>query len=35
MVNRGGLLDSLETAARKWSDAPSGKTSFLEQLKVA
>ena len=35
MVNRGGLLDSLETAARKWIDAPSGKTSFLEQLKVA
>jgi hypothetical protein len=35
LVNRGGLLDSLETAARKWIDAPSGKTSFLEQLKVA
>jgi hypothetical protein len=35
MINRGGLLDSLETAARKWIDAPSGKTSFLEQLKVA
>jgi hypothetical protein len=35
LVNRGGLLDSLETAARKWTAAPSGKTSFLEQLKVA
>jgi hypothetical protein len=37
MTNRGGLMDSLETAARKWIENPStsGKTSFLEQLKVA
>lgn len=35
LTNRGGLLDSLETAARKWVDNPGAKTNFLEQLKVA
>lgn len=35
MTNRGGLLDSLETAARKWIDNPVSKSSFLEQLKAA
>lgn len=35
LTNRSGLLDSLETAARKWIDNPSAKSSFLEQLKAA
>jgi hypothetical protein len=39
MTNRGGLLDSLETAARKWMEPGNGKKhptkSFLEKLEAA
>ena len=44
MVNRGGLLDSLETAAKKWTDKPSGpkypgkmkgdNTEFFKDLEI-
>jgi len=40
MVNRGGLMDSLETAAKKWTDKPAGKlkgdrSEFLKALEAA
>ena len=40
MVNRGGLMDSLETAAKKWTDKPASKlkgdrSEFLKALEAA